>query len=133
MHRRVAAKGIIISIKLTRVFMLVEVVGGRGQGGFTSTHHRRASDADCAGALLLVFSALSWSTKLADEKRTYDYARLQILAAFANGGCADCINGLDCGSIDRDLCISTFKETAINKTSADTCNNWHYPKNPYLA
>lgn len=69
---------------LTSSFMLVEVIGGFLSGSLALIADAGHMLTD-AGALLLAFSAISWSNKPADKKRTFGYARLQVLAAFANG------------------------------------------------
>ena len=77
-------KVLLIALLLTSSFMLVEVVGGVLSGSLALIADAGHMLTD-AGALLLAFSALSWSNKPADSKRTFGYARLQVLAAFANG------------------------------------------------
>ena len=77
-------KVLLIALLLTSCFMLVEVVGGVLSGSLALIADAGHMLTD-AGALLLAFSALSWSNKPADSKRTFGYARLQVLAAFANG------------------------------------------------
>jgi cobalt-zinc-cadmium efflux system protein len=75
---------LLTALILTSCFMLVEVVGGLLSGSLALIADAGHMLTD-AGALLLAFSAVSWSNKPADKKRTFGYARLQVLAAFTNG------------------------------------------------
>lgn len=79
-NRKVLLRALI----LTALFMLVEVIGGLISGSLALIADAGHMLTD-AGALLLAFAAVSWSSKPADSKRTYGYGRLQVLAAFSNG------------------------------------------------
>ncbi|NVJ67100.1 MAG: cation transporter [Gammaproteobacteria bacterium] len=77
-------KVLLIALIITSIFMVVEVVGGIVSGSLALIADAGHMMTD-AGALLLAFAAVKWSAKPKDSKRSYGYARLQVLAAFANG------------------------------------------------
>ncbi len=69
---------------LTGFFMVAEVVGGFISGSLALLADAGHMLTDTA-ALALAYGAFRLSRKPADNKRTYGYARFQVLAAFING------------------------------------------------
>jgi len=69
---------------LTGFFMIAEVVGGLISGSLALLADAGHMLTDTA-ALALAYGAFILSRKPADQKRTYGYARFQVLAAFVNG------------------------------------------------
>lgn len=73
-----------IAVILTAVFMLAEVVGGWMSGSLAllSDAGHMFNDAFSLGLALM---AIIYSSKKANDHKTYGYKRLEILMAFANG------------------------------------------------
>lgn len=69
---------------LTGFFMIAEVAGGLISGSLALLADAGHMLTDTA-ALALAYGAFILSRKPADHKRTYGYARFQVLAAFVNG------------------------------------------------
>ncbi|AOE50665.1 cation diffusion facilitator family transporter [Kangiella sediminilitoris] len=72
------------AVCLTGGFMVVEVIGGLISGSLALLADAGHMLTDTA-ALLLAFYAMTLSAKPADNKRTFGYGRLQVLAAYTNG------------------------------------------------
>ncbi|PXF63478.1 cation diffusion facilitator family transporter [Kangiella spongicola] len=83
-HPVASRKQMLWAVLLTGSFMLVEVVGGLISGSLALLADAGHMLTDTA-ALLLAFYAITLSTKPADNKRTFGYGRLQVLAAYTNG------------------------------------------------
>ncbi|NVK21308.1 MAG: cation transporter [Kangiellaceae bacterium] len=72
------------ALLLTGIFMLVEMIGGVISGSLALLADAGHMLTDTA-ALLLAFYAMRMSAKPADDKRTFGYGRMQVLAAYTNG------------------------------------------------
>lgn len=72
------------TLGLTTVIMIAEALGGYLSGSLALLADAGHMLTDVL-ALLVAFTALSLSQKPADDRRTYGYRRLEILAALANG------------------------------------------------
>lgn len=77
-------KSLLWALSLTGTFMVVEVIGGIVSGSLALLADAGHMLTDTA-ALLLAYSALYFASKPADNKRTFGYGRLQVLAAYTNG------------------------------------------------
>ncbi|ACV25886.1 cation diffusion facilitator family transporter [Kangiella koreensis] len=77
-------KNLLWALSLTGTFMVVEVIGGIVSGSLALLADAGHMLTDTA-ALLLAYSALYFASKPADNKRTFGYGRLQVLAAYTNG------------------------------------------------
>ena len=73
-----------IALALTGVFMIVEVIGGFLSGSLALLADAGHMLTDTM-ALALTAAAFHMSSRPADNRRSYGYARFQILAAFVNG------------------------------------------------
>ncbi|MCW8858018.1 MAG: cation diffusion facilitator family transporter [Kangiella sp.] len=83
--RNVSSKrNLLWALTLTGTFMVVEVIGGIVSGSLALLADAGHMLTDTA-ALLLAYSALYFASKPADNKRTFGYGRLQVLAAYTNG------------------------------------------------
>jgi cobalt-zinc-cadmium efflux system protein len=85
-HHHVAdgERRILWVLVLTVVFMVVEAVGGWLSGSLALIADAGHMLSDTA-ALGLAWAAIRVARRPSDEKRSYGYHRLQIIAAFANG------------------------------------------------
>lgn len=83
-HTIASRKHMLWAVLLTGSFMLIEVVGGVISGSLALLADAGHMLTDTA-ALLLAFYAITLSAKPADNKRTFGYGRLQVLAAYTNG------------------------------------------------
>ncbi|MDQ3698362.1 MAG: cation diffusion facilitator family transporter [Gemmatimonadota bacterium] len=83
--RREGMRGLRIALVLTSVFLVVEVVGGILSNSLALLADAGHMLADVAALALSLFVAW-FSRKPETPKRTYGYLRLEILAAFVNGG-----------------------------------------------
>ncbi len=81
---RRARSRMLVTVLLTSVIMLAEAVGGWVSGSLALLADAGHMLTDFL-ALLVSFGAMSLAQKPADERRTYGYRRLEILAALANG------------------------------------------------
>lgn len=83
-HTVASRKHMLWAVLLTGSFMLIEVIGGVISGSLALLADAGHMLTDTA-ALLLAFYAITLSAKPADNKRTFGYGRLQVLAAYTNG------------------------------------------------
>ncbi|GAA0201879.1 CDF family zinc transporter ZitB [Kangiella japonica] len=83
-HPVASRKQMLWAVLLTGSFMLIEVAGGLISGSLALLADAGHMLTDTA-ALLLAFYAIILSSKPADNKRTFGYGRLQVLAAYTNG------------------------------------------------
>lgn len=83
-HSSVNRKRMLWAVLLTGSFMLIEVIGGVISGSLALIADAGHMLTDTA-ALLLAFYAMRLSAKPADNKKTFGYGRLQVLAAYTNG------------------------------------------------
>lgn len=83
-HGISGSRRILVALVLTTGFMVVEVVGGLLSGSLALLADAGHMLTDST-ALALSWLAFRVSTRPADDKRTFGYHRLQILAAFVNG------------------------------------------------
>ena len=74
----------LLALLLTSIIMVAETTGGWIAGSLALLADAGHMLTDVL-ALLVAFTAMSLSQKPADERRTYGYRRLEILAALANG------------------------------------------------
>lgn len=75
---------LLLALSLTGGFMIVEVIGGLWSGSLALLADAGHMFTDTV-SLGLAWLAARLSRRPADERRTYGYHRLQILAAFVNG------------------------------------------------
>jgi cobalt-zinc-cadmium efflux system protein len=75
---------ILWALALTCSFMLVEVAGGLWSGSLALLADAGHMFTD-VGALALAHAGLRMGRRPADQKRSYGYRRLEVLAAFVNG------------------------------------------------
>jgi cobalt-zinc-cadmium efflux system protein len=81
-----------LTLVLTAAIMVAEVVGGWWSGSlalFADAGHMLTD----VLALAVAFAALALGARPADDRRTYGYRRLEILAALANGGALVIVSG----------------------------------------
>lgn len=76
---------VLLALLLTGTFMLVEAVGGVIAGSLALIADAGHMLTDTA-ALALAWVAFRVANRPADPRRSYGYHRVQVLAAFANGG-----------------------------------------------
>ncbi len=79
-----AERKIVWAMALTGGFMAVEVAGGIVSGSLALIADAGHMATDF-GALLLAYAGIRLGRRPADEKRSYGYRRLEVLAAFVNG------------------------------------------------
>ena len=80
------------TLTLTATIMLAEVLGGIYSGSLALLADAGHMLTDVL-ALAVAFAALAISARPADERRTYGYRRLEILAALANGTALVVVSG----------------------------------------
>lgn len=74
----------LIAMALTSVFLVAEVIGGVLSGSLALLADAGHMVTDVA-ALMLGYAGLKFAQKQADPRRTFGYARLEVLASFVNG------------------------------------------------
>ncbi|MDO5642539.1 MAG: cation diffusion facilitator family transporter [Paracoccus sp. (in: a-proteobacteria)] len=76
---------VLLSFFLIFTFMIVEVIGGVISGSLALIADAGHMLTDAA-ALALAYAAFRFGRRLADEKRSFGYLRLEVLAGFVNAG-----------------------------------------------
>jgi len=84
MHRNDCEKHLRISILLTSIFFIVEIVGGLISGSLSLLGDAGHMFRDVF-ALIISLSALNISKKLPSKSQTFGFHRIEIFAAFMNG------------------------------------------------
>lgn len=91
--RRAVSRRLMVVLSITAVFMVAEVVGGVLSGSLALLADAGHMFTDVAALALSVF-AMSLARRPPTARRTYGYARLEILAALVNGATLLLIAGL---------------------------------------
>jgi cobalt-zinc-cadmium efflux system protein len=79
-----AERRILAAMLLTGGFMVAEVIGGIVSGSLALIADAGHMATDLA-ALVLAYAGIRFGKRPADQKRSYGYKRLEVLAAFVNG------------------------------------------------
>src|SRR5690242_20153111 len=83
-HRPSTERRLLVALALTAGFMLVEAAAGLISGSLALLADAAHMLTDAA-ALGLAYAGARFATRPADERRSYGYHRLEVLAAFVNG------------------------------------------------
>ncbi len=105
---------------LTLVTMVAEAVGGVISGSLALIADAGHMLVDSA-ALLFAFLGASFARRPADARRSYGYARLEVLVGYTNAGKSSLLNRLtDAGVLAEDRLFATLNSMTFSRFSSYT-------------